>query len=311
MENPLCPICGGHDLETRLLEKRPTYFSCNSCKHHFIKSQSDNIQSGFLEAQRHYYGDESILLDDRLAIFEGEIMKERYRAFREFLPNGADVIEVGPGAGHVLKWLTNRGYHVTAVEHSQTLALQLSARLNVPIINAEFEVHDFGGAFFDTFCSFHVIEHVLDPLAHLAKAYEIVRPGGIALIATPNACSWEQRAAPQLGPNFDSAHLHIFSPQSLQSACEQVGWKIIYQTTPESAGGWARVFSGWLRTVRHEDATATAGKYARSSSSAVRMIASIFQFITIPSRLLQRRLGAGNEIFMVLQKPTPLNVPSS
>jgi SAM-dependent methyltransferase len=302
MNSPHCPICQGHELEIRALRKRPTYYSCSSCGHYFIKSKSDDNEVSFLEAQEDYYGDTSILLDDRLAIFESDTMEERYRALRKFLPKGAEVIEVGPGAGHVLKWLQKNGYHVTGVEHSQTLALQLSARVDVAIINAEFEAYDFDGAFFDTFCSFHVIEHVRDPLAHLAKAYEILRPGGFALIATPNACSWQQRAAPQLGPNFDSAHLHIFSPQSLRSAGEQVGWKVVYQTTPENAGGWARVFSGLVRTIRHEDATATAGKYARSSSTAVRVIAGMFQFITIPPRFLQRSLGAGNEIFMVLQK---------
>jgi 2-polyprenyl-3-methyl-5-hydroxy-6-metoxy-1,4-benzoquinol methylase len=303
MENPFCPICGGHDLETRLLGRRPTYYSCNSCGHHFIKPDNKNNELSFIEAQNHYYGDESLLLDDKLTIFEDEIIKERYRVFKKFLPKGADAIEVGPGGGHVLKWLEGHGHRAVGVEYSQTLAQQLSARLSIPIINAEFETHDFRDTSFDSFCSFHVIEHVLDPLAHLAKAHKIVRPGGLAFIATPNACSWEQRAARQLGPNYDSAHLHIFSPQSLQLACEQAGWRIVYRTTPESAGGWARVFSGLLRTIRHEDATKTAGKYARSSSAAVRVIASIFQFITIPSRLLQRRLGAGNEIFLVLQKP--------
>ncbi|SUA99136.1 Probable S-adenosylmethionine-dependent methyltransferase MSMEG_2350 [Pannonibacter phragmitetus] len=303
MENQHCPICKGHDLEIKLLGRRPSYYSCRSCGHNFIKSDKEKHEDSFLEAQNHYYGGESILLDDRLSIFENEIMKERFRVFGKFLPKGADVLEVGPGAGHVLKWLSRRGHQVTGVEHSQTLAQQLTDRHQLPIINAEFETYDFGESSFDTFCSFHVIEHVLDPLAHLIKAFEVVKPGGLAFIATPNADSWEQRAAPKLGPNFDAAHLHIFSPQSLQMACEQAGWQIVYQSTPESAGGWARVFSGLLRAIRQEDATETAGKYARSSSTAVRIIASIFQFVTIPSRLLQRRLGAGNEIFTVLQKP--------
>lgn len=303
MTDPLCPICGGHDLEIRVLDPRPTYYSCNRCGHHFILQESNSGRDSFIEAQDYYYGDESILLDEELTIVEWEVMKERYRVFKRFLPKQSDVIEVGPGGGHVLKWLAARGHRITGVEHSRTLALQLSARLGVSIINAEFETHDFGATSFDTFCSFHVIEHVPNPRAHLDKAYKLVSPGGLAFLATPNARSWQQRIAPHLGPNFDLAHLQIFSPQSLQLACEQAGWKVIYCVTPESSGGWARVLSRLLRTIRHEDAAQTAGKYGHSSSTSVRAFASIFQFITIPSRLLQRNLGAGNEIFMVLQKP--------
>lgn len=303
MVDPLCPICGGSHLETLVLSERPTYYSCHDCGHYFITKMGEESENSFNEAQNRYYGDGSILLDEELTIVEGEIMKERHRVFEKFLPATSNVLEVGPGGGHVLEWLATRGHEVTGIEHSPKLSLQLSARLSIPIINAEFEKHDFGDRSFDTFCSFHVIEHVPNPRAHLDKAYQIVRPGGLAFVATPNAHSWEQRAAPHLGPNFDAAHLHIFSPRSLELACEQVGWKIIYQTTPESSGGWARVLSRLLRSIRGEDATQTAGKYARSSSTSVRVFASIFKAITIPTRLLQRRMGAGNEIFVVLQKP--------
>lgn len=298
-----CPICGESNLETRAPPRRPVYCFCKNCGHHFIDPRDADIESSFLKAQTNYYGDESILLDDRLAIFEGEIMEERYRAFRQYLAGIFEVVEVGPGAGHVLKWLKDHGHRVTGVEHSKALADQLATRLDISVINAEFEEHTFRNSSFDSFCSFHVIEHVRNPLAHLEKAHAMVRPGGFAFIATPNGLSWEQRAAPPLGPNFDAAHLHIFSPQSLRLACEKTGWRLEQQTTPESAGGWARVFSGMLRLVRHEDATTTAGKYAHSSSGIVRMLARFFQFLTIPLRNLQRRLGAGNEIFMVLRKP--------
>lgn len=259
--------------------------------------------SQFSEAQDRYYGRDSILLDEKLAIFEGETMKQRIRTFRRFLSPRADVLEIGPGAGHILRWLKLQGHRVTGVEHSPILAQYLAGRLSVPVINAEFEAHDFAGEAFDAFCSFHVIEHVSDPLLHLIRANEVVRPGGLAFVATPNAMSWEQRAAPPLGPNFDPAHLHIFSPRSFRSACEQTGWTVIHLTTPESSGGWARVLSGMLRKLRHEDAATTAGKYARTSSSALRALAWVFQVVTLPGRFVQRKLGAGNEIFAVLQKP--------
>lgn len=298
-----CPVCGGHDLKLTALSRRPTYYSCNDCGHNFIKLETNNQKEKFAEAQSQYYGEESILLDYGLSTFEDEIMRVRFGVLRKFLRQPSKVIEVGPGAGHVLKWLADSGLQVTAVEHSSILSKQLASRLNLSVINAEFETHDFGQAAFDAFCSFHVIEHVSDPLVHLSKALEIVRPGGLAFVATPNATSWEQRVAPALGPNFDAAHLHIFSPESLTRACKKIGWEVVLLETPESAGGWARVLSAFVRVVRKEDASRTAGKYARSPSTIIKAVAGIFQFVTVPIRCLQRRLGAGNEIFVVLRKP--------
>lgn len=301
--NRHCPVCEGHDLKSKAVSRRPTYYSCNECGHNFIKLDTENQREKFAEAQNQYYGEESILLDCGLSTFEDEIMRNRFRVLRQFLRQSEKVIEVGPGAGHVLKWLADSGLQVTAVEHSSILSTQLASRLNLSVINAEFETHDFGQADFDAFCSFHVIEHVSDPLAHLSKALEIVRPGGLAFIATPNAASWEQRVAPALGPNFDAAHLHIFSADSLTRACEKIGWEVVLVETPESASGWARVLSALVRLVRNEDASRTAGKYARSPSTIIKAVAGIFQFVTVPMRYLQRRLGAGNEIFVVLRKP--------
>ena len=84
----------------------------------------------------------SLDVDPRALLgFEDEIIKERYRVFKKFLPKGADAIEVGPGGGHVLKWLEGHGHRAVGVQYSQSLAQQLSARLSTPIINAEFETH--------------------------------------------------------------------------------------------------------------------------------------------------------------------------
>lgn len=301
--NHHCPVCGGHDLKLKALSRRPMYYSCNDCGHNFIKLELESQKERFVEAQNQYYGEESILLDHDLTTFEDEIIQNRFRVLRKFLHHPGHVIEVGPGAGHVLKWLSDSGLQVTAVEHSSILSKQLASRFDISVINAEFETHDFGHASFDAFCSFHVIEHVSDPLVHLAKALDIVRPGGLAFVATPNAASWEQRAAPALGPNFDAAHLHIFSPESLKRACEKIGWEVVFLETPESASGWARVLSAVVRLIRKEDASRTAGKYARSPSTVIKVIAGIFQILTVPMRSLQRRLGAGNEIFVVLRNP--------
>jgi SAM-dependent methyltransferase len=152
------------------------------------------------------------------------------------------------------------------------------------------------------FCSFHVIEHVTDPRAHLSEAARVVRPAGLAFVATPNASSWEQKLFRRLSPNFDSAHLRVFSAQSLQRLADETGWSVLYDETPEYTSGWLRVVSKAFRKLRGEDEEATAGKYASQMSPHKRWIIGAMRGLSWPLRTVQSRLQGGNEILVVLQR---------
>jgi hypothetical protein len=170
------------------------------------------------------------------------------------------------------------------------------------VINDEFEKTSIGSSVADAFCSFHVIEHVAQPIEHLAKAFEVVRAGGYAFVATPNSQAWEQRLPGRFSPNYDSAHLRIFSPISLRKVCESAGWTVAKVFTPEYTSGWLRVASKLIRHARGEDEEETAGKYYGDNSWLFRGFALFARTITSPVRLIQSICGAGNELFFVLKK---------
>lgn len=298
-----CAVCGSMSIVLIQPRKGLSYRRCRTCSHHALVTTHEDASQSFDLAQKKYYGDQTQLLVTDLDLFEAEALTHRKAMLGSHLSRPCDVLEVGPGTGHVLQWLKAQGHNVTAVEHSPALARQLSDRLKLPVLNGEFETLDLAPASFDAFCSFHVIEHVSDPLAHLRKAHALVRPGGIAFVATPNARSWQQLLFPPLSPNFDSAHLFVFSPASLQSLCAQSGWEIVATLTPDRTGGWVRVLTKGMRRLKGEDEEATAGKYSRPSSAHFQAAARLVQAGTFPLRYLQSRLGYGNEILLVLRKP--------
>lgn len=297
-----CSACGSSHLTLREPRTGLRYACCSDCGHcSQIFTSKDGAES-FEEAQNKYYGDESILLESTPTFFEKEAIAERISAFGRYLPKPAKVLEVGPGAGHILRWLTAEGYAPTAVEHSETLARRLAETFNVPVHVGEFEKLPIEPDSLDAFCSFHVIEHVPDPLAHMRQAFVGVRPGGRAFVATPNARSLQQVALPSLSPNFDSAHTFVFSPKSLRACCEKAGWTVIATMTPEYTSGWLRVVTKLLRRMKGEDEEATAGKYATQSSSRIETIAGVIRLLSWPMRFVQRKAGYGNEVFLVLEK---------
>lgn len=57
----------------------------------------------------------------------------------------------------------------------------------------------------DWIISSHIIEHFVDPEAHVTELARVLRPGGTALVLTPNETT-----------DFENPfHVHLFSPESL------------------------------------------------------------------------------------------------
>lgn len=238
-----------------------------------------------------------------------EILAIRLKAISERLKPYSRILEVGPGAGFLCHALAHRGYKLKAIEHSPVLAQALRENLGLEVEIGAFESNIKEGSTFDAFCSFHVIEHVPDPLRHLQAGFEVVQAGGLGFIATPNAQSWQQRFYPRLSPNFDKAHLRVFSVHSLKLLCVQAGWEVVDVQTPEYTSAWLRVLSKGLRQLKHEDEVHSAGKYAAATTSRFEWAFRLVGLMTSPVRFIQRRMKGGNELFFVLRKP--VRQPSS
>lgn len=298
-----CPICASFNGQRVQPRESLVYYCCKSCSHCTQVFEAGASSAAFETAQGKYYGPTFQAFSGELSLFEREVIAARASLLDSVIRTPGNVLEVGPGGGHVVAWLLSRGHRVTAVEHSSALAIELAKHVRAEIKIGEFESMHLEDGPFDLFCSFHVIEHVKDPVAHLSKAFMLVRPGGFAIVATPNSRSWEQIFFPLLSPNFDLAHLHVFSPDSLRTACEKSGWKVVRISTPEFSPGWLRVLTKCLRRLRNENEEDTAGKYSQTTSVAMMILAKTIQIVTSPFRFFQRILGYGNEVLVLLQKP--------
>ena len=276
------------------------YYCCEVCGH-CIKFSACGFDLDFATAQAHYFAEDTLLATQEPATFDREILKQRQAFALRMIPSASRIIEVGPGAGFFATYLKSMGHSLQLIEHSVVLAAILAKRLDVNVVVGEFLPGLYKGPAADAFCSFHVIEHVQDPLAHMRAGLEAVRPGGIGFVATPNAASWQQRLFPKLSPNFDSAHLRVFTEISLKRICETSGWTVEAAYTPEYTSGWLRVISKALRKLKSEDEEKTAGKYS-ASSVYLDLVYALVSRLSWPFRITQSYLHGGNEVFLVLRR---------
>jgi 2-polyprenyl-3-methyl-5-hydroxy-6-metoxy-1,4-benzoquinol methylase len=298
-----CISCGRSKVEELKINERLTYYCCESCGHCELAASSTRRDT-FETAQKKYFSQNLQSLENIPKNQDTEISKSRIGIVKSWLSLNSNILEVGPGLGSFARSLSKEGSKVTLVEHSSLLADLLSKQKEFVVHTGEFEKLRIEQDMFDGFCSFHVIEHVVDTEAHLRAGFNIVSPGGVAFVATPNARSWQQRLFPKLSPNFDSAHLRVFSPLSLKKVCEEAGWEVLYCHTPEYLSGWLRVATKILRLARGEGSEETAGKYAGNKSIIFLYLLRLMGVASLPLRALQSRLRGGNEIFIVLRKPT-------
>jgi len=304
MNQQICMVCASD--RTTIVRPRAglAYVWCRACDHCTLIHEHADAATAFEAAQQHYYSHGSVLLTADVNLFEAENVRIRHEVLGKHLTPRCRVLEVGPGAGHVVHWLQQQGHQVAAIEESPTLANQLAARFPDTIRTGAFEALDVAPGDYDAFCSFHVIEHVKDPLAHLQHAFHAVRAGGMAFIATPNATSWQQMFFRSLSPNVDSAHLFVVSHRSLRTLAVRAGWQVVSCHTPDVTSGWVRVLTKALRRLKKQDEEATAGHYAaRASSRRMKIAMHILQKASWPLRGLQAGLGYGNEVLLVLVKP--------
>jgi 2-polyprenyl-3-methyl-5-hydroxy-6-metoxy-1,4-benzoquinol methylase len=298
-----CISCGRIEAEELIVNERLTYFCCDFCGHCELAASSTRRDT-FETAQEKYFSQNLQSLENIPENQDAEISMSRIGIVRSWLSLNSSILEVGPGLGSFARRLSKEGSKVTLVEHSAVLANLLSKEKEFIVYTGEFEKLRIEQDMFDGFCSFHVIEHVVDTQAHLRAGFKIVTPGGIAFVATPNSRSWQQRLFPKLSPNFDSAHLRVFSPFSLKKVCKDAGWEVLYCHTPEYISGWLRVATKILRLARGEDSEETAGKYAGNKSMILLSLLKLVRVASLPLRALQSRMAGGNEIFIILRKPT-------
>lgn len=99
-----------------------------------------------------------------------------------------DLLEVGCGEGRGIDWLLPAINSYTAIDKIAYLIERLKQKYpeskfssgNIPPLSS------FADNSFDSIVSFQVIEHIQDDQLFLKEIHRVLKPGGIALITTPN-----------------------------------------------------------------------------------------------------------------------------
>jgi 2-polyprenyl-3-methyl-5-hydroxy-6-metoxy-1,4-benzoquinol methylase len=116
--------------------------------------------------------------------------KWEYHKCLEILPLNQKILEVGCGSGRFLELAQAKGHDVRGLDINA--AAVEAAKEGGFRVDCE-ELHEYAQdreAEYDCLCAFQLLEHLQDSLSFLQDALRVLKPGGLLVLATPNAESF-------------------------------------------------------------------------------------------------------------------------
>lgn len=174
-----------------------------------------------------YYGSGNVrfhpLLERAIRLF-----RFRRAALIRRLANTGKILDVGCGRGFLLQTLRSLGFEPYGVELSEHAAYNAVHKLRIPVHVGPLATAPHAAGTFSAVIFWHTLEHFAEPFGMLKKAGELLKPGGLLVVAVPNSESLQAEVS---GPDW--FHLDVprhywhFGAKSLRSAIEAQGFDVV------------------------------------------------------------------------------------
>jgi 2-polyprenyl-3-methyl-5-hydroxy-6-metoxy-1,4-benzoquinol methylase len=229
-------------------------------------------------------------------------------AFR-WVPANVRVLDIGCGFGEALGYHRARGCDAHGVEADANI-LRVAQRHGLQVRVGLFEPAAYAPSSFDVVTLDQVIEHVADPLSVLRGVEQVLKPGGMAVLSTPNARGWGARLFGRRWIHWHAPyHQQFFTTESMQSAARAAGLQVESMRTVTNSA-WLRFQWCHLAAPTREGERST---FWNPSLPRSTWQGALFRLAALADRLglnaaltrLFDLLGAGDNRVFVLRKPAP------
>jgi SAM-dependent methyltransferase len=210
---------------------------CQRCGFLYVHPRpSPDALTAFYQHPRYFQSDEaygySAYAADREEI---ERQASERLTFIERLMKPGRLLDLGCAAGYFLNVAKARGWQVEGIEVSQVV-VQSAEHLLGQRIQPTLEAACFGSDSFDVATLWEYIEHVPDPRDDLQRVHQLLKPGGVLALSTPNAGQPRVRRYPDVWREFKPPeHLSFFTVETLTTLMGACGFEpvIIRVIAPE------------------------------------------------------------------------------
>ena len=236
------------------------YRRCGDCRSLFLGTPADDTRLSSVYASAAYAEQRGHSNDLTVAACKSATVAVYLQRLRRHFPRGSRYLEIGCSAGAGLSAAAALGWEAEGVEVSPAAAA-IAGRL--PGVKA---VHHgtvlgapFADASFDVVTLFDVIEHIDPPQPTVQRVFDLLAPGGLILLVTPDADSLSARALGARWPHLFPDHVICFTRDALRRVLVAAGFEVV-----QMGFAWKRVNLNILIRHAHLHPNVVGGRMLRS-----------------------------------------------
>ena len=281
--NNVKPYTKAVDVEYFTSEQVYQYYNCICCDVLFIHPQPTNDLKKIYPSNYYSFNDEpksiSFKIKNRLDRF---YLKKKLNKLPQ---KELHVLDVGGGNGRLCDIIIkadNRVVHTQIVdidESAEKTALQKGHRYFCGLMENFNSTQQY-----DVILMLNLIEHVADPKAVLQKAKQLLSPGGIIILQTPNFKSLDARLFKDSnwGGYHCPRHWVIFNKKSFLSLAGKCGLEPQHFSYTQGAAFWTVSILHKMQQLKIIKAGASRPLVYHPAFGMISMITALFDFIRKP-----------------------------
>ncbi len=304
-----CTVCGSKQ-STFLFEKKSdgrgfgsiSVYRCHACRTVYLGRYDAGYVDDLYEYYRQYQG------KPKGALFSPLTAKSYLKVLELFTLHisGRSILDVGCGKGDFVDAGLRAGWDIHGIELAQP-AVEIAQSFGLPVKRLDFFSNAIRPASHDIVTLFEVLEHLPDPISFLRRAADVVKPGGLVYLTTPNFDCFDRHILGMDWPVIHREHLTYFTPKILISAiCEKTGLTVIHSETRnmsvQSLQHIKSLLPGRKKPSNTSPQSVAQGKNTVDVREAIEG-SRVLQFVKRGINGILNATSSGNTIVLLLKRP--------
>lgn len=200
---------------------------CSRCSHVYL----DGWATEFVVDLYSYY---SLRVGETREQAYNPLNTKRQRELLDWLAtrtSGRRLLDVGCGEGQLVCTASEAGWDALGIDLAKG-AITIAQSFGVNCVEEDFFAPSLEGERFDVITMTELIEHVPGPGRFLRRARDLLNPGGLLYITTPNFASLARRLMGGAWHPIHPEHLSYFTPGVLRNlAAREAGLELMFAET--------------------------------------------------------------------------------
>ena len=267
MTTPNCVLCKSDN--TTLLYNNPVDYDCGVQHQYdlYLCRQCDAIficpLPATLDEVSNLYTDSYYTVSKKktgtilISILETLYIRKELKRINDVCDNDGKILDIGCGSGKYLLMLKKHCRHMELYGIDISIPEELKFNKDIKFLSSDLLTLDFPDCSFDIIRMGNLIEHVTNPADVIAKAYDLLKPGGILIGETPNSSSLGHKVWKSLwGPIHAPRHLVIFNKKNFTELLCNNGFEEINISPTFRPSGWTKSLKNvfvWAKLIKPID----------------------------------------------------------